>query len=524
MKLPRPLLLSVLLSLVLLTGSEAVAEVHLPKIFGSHMVLQRGQTNPFWGRAAPGETVTITLGDSRQTVTAGKGGEWKVMLPSQTAGGPHTITVTAPSGSVTLDDVLIGEVWICSGQSNMAWPVGSSDDSDLELLTARHPGIRLVSVPQVGTQEPQSDFGGEGWQHCTPETAKSFSAVGFYFGRQLHQTLGVPIGLIDNAWGGSACEAWVSRDRLESAGKFSELLARWGDTEANFDMAAEQKKFDVQLEKWKLRAAKAKQDGQPAPRRPRLPRNPLTGQHRPANLYNGVLKPTIGYGIRGAIWYQGENNSGRAYQYRDLFPLMIQQWREDWGQGDFPFYFVQLADFQDESSEPQESAWAELREAQTMTLSRLPNTGQAVITDLGESHDIHPRNKLGVARRLARWALAEDYGRDIVYRSPQYKSHDVKDGRAVVTFDHVGSGMDTFDVRTPVGFAVAGEDRKFVWAQARLAGKDRIEVWSDAVPHPVSVRYAWASNPVCNVQNREGLPLTPFRTDDWPGLTIDVRR
>jgi len=524
MKLPSRFVLTVILSLLLLPASEAGAEIDLPKIFGSHMVLQRNQTNPFWGQAEPGEKVTVTMGTSRQTVTAGQDGAWKVTLPSQQAGGPHTITVTAPSGSITLEDVLTGEVWICSGQSNMAWPVSSSDDSDLELLTARHPDIRLISVPQSGTQEPQSDFGGEGWQRCTPESAKSFSAVGFYFGRQLHQTLGVPVGLIDNAWGGSACEAWVSRDRLESTGKFSELLDHWTAIEMNFDMAAVQKKYQVQLEKWKLQAAAARQDGKPAPRRPRQPRNPLTGQHRPGNLYNGVLKPTIGYGIRGVVWYQGENNSGRAYQYRDLFPLMIQQWREEWGQGDFPFYFVQLADFQDETPEPQESAWAELREAQTMTLNRLPNTGQAVITDLGEAHDIHPRNKLAVARRLARWALAKNYDRDIVYRSPQYRSHEVKQGKLVVTFDHVGSGLDTFDVRTPVGFTVAGDDRKFVRAEARIVGKDRIEVWSDKVPQPISIRYAWASNPVCNVQNRTGLPLTPFRTDDWPGVTADIRR
>lgn len=518
------LVLTGLLSAFLLSSSTAVADLKLPKIFGSHMVLQRDQANPIWGWAESDEDVSISLGKRTATVTADADGRWEWKIPSLPAGGPHTIHIRAKSGSVSLEDVLVGEVWVCSGQSNMAWPVSSSDDSDLEVLTAKHPGIRLISVPQVGTQEPQNDFGGEGWQTCTPQTVGSFSAVGFYFGRQLHQTLGVPVGLIDNAWGGSACEAWVSRDRLKAAGQFEELLEKWAATEASYDPEEEQKKYEARLEDWKVRSARARKAGKPLPSRPRPPRNPLTGQHRPANIYNGVLKPTIGYGIRGVIWYQGESNAGRAYQYRDLFPLMITQWREEWGQGDFPFYFVQLADFRDEVADPQDSDWAELREAQTMTLSRLPNTGQAVITDLGESHDIHPRNKLAVARRLARWALAKDYGLDLVYRSPQYSSHEVQGDKVVLKFDDVGGGLDTFDIRTPVGFAVAGEDRKFVRAQAKIVGKDTIEVRAEGVSKPVSVRYAWASNPVCNVQNREGLPLTPFRTDDWPGVTAGVRK
>jgi sialate O-acetylesterase len=264
-----------------------------------------------------------------------------------------------------------------------------------------------------------------------------------------------------------------------------------------------------------------KKEGKPLPARPRAPRNQLAGNNRPANLYCGVLHPVIGYGIRGAIWYQGESNASRAYQYRHLFPLMIQNWRDEWQQGDFPFYWVQLADFRNEKADPAESDWAELREAQTQTMSKLPNTGEAVITDLGEAHDIHPRNKQDVARRLARWALAKDYGQDLVYRSPIYKSHRTEKNRLIVTFDHVGGGMDTFDVRQPKGFAVAGEDKQFVWAQATIVGKDKIEVWSDEVTHPVAVRYAWADNPVCNVQNREHLPLTPFRSDTWPGLTAD---
>jgi sialate O-acetylesterase len=353
---------------------------------------------------------------------------------------------------------------------------------------------------------------------------KSFSAVGYFFGRQLHQTLDVPIGLIDDAWGGSSAEAWIRRDVLQADPKYADLLARWKETEATFDWDTVQATFKKRLAKWQEARKNAIAAGKQPPARPRAPRNVLEGQHRPANIYNGVLLPTIGYGIRGAIWYQGESNAGRAYQYRDLFPLMISFWRKEWGIGDFPFYWVQLADFQDESPEPQDSAWAELREAQTMTMDKLPNTGQAVIYDLGEAHDIHPRDKQNVAKRLARWALANEYGYDIPYRSPQYKSMEKKGSRIVLTFDHVGGGLDTHDVRQPIGFAVAGEDQQFHWAQARILGKDQIEVWSDEVSDPVAVRYAWANNPVANVQSKEGLKLTPFRTDDWKGVTEGVTK
>jgi len=273
------------------------------------------------------------------------------------------------------------------------------------------------------------------------------------------------------------------------------------------------------MKAWKEAAAKAKAEGKAPPRPPQSPQAQLTGNARPGNIYNGVLKPTIGYGMRGAIWYQGESNASRAYQYRDLFPLMIQSWRDEWKIGDFSFYWVQLADFRHEKPEPAESDWAELREAQTMTLGKLPKTGEAVIIDLGEDQDIHPRNKHDVAKRLARWALARDYGIDIAHQSPAYKSMEKDGGKITVTFDHVGGGLQPFDVFEPRGFAVASSDRKFVSAKAKLVGPNKVEVWSDEVSDPVSVRYAWADNPVCNLYSKEGLPVTPFRTDDWPGVT-----
>ncbi len=490
----RKLLLAIVsVVIVAYAGPRVRADVRLPSIFGDHMVLQRGKPIVVWGTADADEKITVTLCEKSQTVAANAAGKWKVKLDALKVGGPHTLTIKGKN-IVAFEDVLIGEVWLCSGQSNMAWSVDRANDADLEIAAADYPNIRIISVPQVGTQEPQSDFRGQ-WQKCTPETVGTFSAVGYFFGRQLHRVLNVPVGLIDNAWGGSSAEAWVRRDLLEADARYKPLLERWAEIEKK-----------------------------PAAGDKKRRRNPLKGQHRPANLYCGVLNPIIGYGIQGAIWYQGESNANRAYQYRHLFPLMIQNWRDDWGQGDFPFYWLQLADFRNEQPTPAESAWAELREAQTMTLSKLPNTGEAVIIDIGEGRDIHPRNKQGVGRRLARWALARDYGRDIPYRSPTYKSMKTQGNKIVVAFDHIGSGLYAFDVREPVGFAIAGDDKKFVWAKAKITGKNQVEVWSDNVPDPVAVRYAWADNPVCNLRSRDGLPATPFRTDAWPGVTINNHR
>jgi sialate O-acetylesterase len=276
------------------------------------------------------------------------------------------------------------------------------------------------------------------------------------------------------------------------------------------------------MAEWQKRADAAKAAGEPEPWRPWLP-DPVTGQHRPANLYHARLGPILGYAIRGVIWYQGETNAGRSYQYREMFPLMIQSWRDDWKQGDFPFYWVQLADFMAEQPEPNESGWAELREAQTMTQDRLPNTGQAVIIDIGDGADIHPLNKLEVARRLARWALARDYGKNIVCQSPRYDSMEVKDGKITVKFKDVGGNLRTLDTAEVKGFAIAGDDKKWVWAEAKIVAPDQVAVSSKEVPKPVAVRYAWADNPVCNLYNQAGLPVTPFRSDDWPGVTIDAR-
>ncbi len=506
----------ILLLVVVAQPPVAWADVKLPAIFGTHMVLQRDQKDRVWGWAEPGEEVAVAIAGQSKTAKAGPDGAWQVVLDPMPAGGPHILTVRGKT-TVQFDDVLVGEVWICSGQSNMQWGVGSTKDVELEIPTAKYPGLRLITVPNVGTQEPQKDFHGK-WVPCRPDTVGGFSAVGYFFGRQLHQTLGVPVGLINDAWGGSACEAWIRRDRLAADPKYAPLLQHWEQIEKDYPRAKAE--FEPRYNAWKAEAAKAKAEGKEPPPEPQDPAGLMFGNFRPGNIYNGVLKPTIGYGIRGVIWYQGESNASRAYQYRDLFPLMIQSWREEWGGGDFPFYWVQLADFLAETPTPRESAWAELREAQTMTMSRLPHTGEAVIIDIGEGKDIHPRNKQDVAQRLARWALARDYGFPISHQSPTYKSMAKHGNKVVLTFDHVGGGLRTFDVQEARGFAVAGNDRKFAWAQARVTGPNTVEVWSDGVADPVAVRYAWADNPVCNLTSGQDLPATPFRTDDWPGVTI----
>jgi sialate O-acetylesterase len=505
----------VIAACLLLTAivSPARADVSLNNMFGDHMVLQQGIKNKVWGKADPGEAVTVTLGGQKHSATADANGMWHVFLdPVQEYGGPHTLTV-AGKNTITFNDVLIGEVWVCAGQSNMQWSLNNTNDADLERAAAKFPNIRLITVPNRGTQEPQWNFNGT-WSACTPETVGNFSAVGYLFGRQLHQTLGVPVGLINNAWGGSAAEAWVQRDKLAANEKLKPLVERWVKMEAD---------YDKKMAEWKLEADKAKAEGKPQPKQPKNPESDMTGNARPGNIHCGVLKPSIGYGIKGAIWYQGESNAGRAYQYRELFPLMIKSWREEWGLGDFPFYWVQLADFMGEKPEPADSAWAELREAQTMTMKALPNTGEAVIIDIGEGKDIHPKNKQDVAKRLARWALAETYKRPgITARSPLYKGMEKQGAKIVLSFDNVASnagGWRPFDVAEPQGFTIAGADKKFVAAKASILPDGRIEVTSATVTDPVAVRYAWADNPVCNMYSAAGLPLTPFRTDDFPGIT-----
>lgn len=510
--------LPIFLTLSFLIPNLLRAELKLPAIIADHMVLQQKQENPIWGWDAPGTEVTVTFGDQVKKAKAGDDGKWTVKLdPVDASADPATLKVDGSSSRV-IKDVLVGEVWMCSGQSNMGWTVGGDWKWQVESLASNHPNLRLITVPRVGTQELQNDFNGK-WEAATPETVKSFSAVGFFYGRYLHEILGVPVGLINNAWGGSAAEAWVKRDSIESDERFRSLVENWQRREAQLQTEEAKVQHEKALDAWRKKYEEAKEAGKPLPRRPSSPEQLLGGNARPGNIYAGMVHPTKGYGMKGVIWYQGESNASRAYEYSHLFPFMIEQWRKEWGQGDFPFYWVQLADYRSESDVPGDSQWAELRESQTKTLS-LPNTGQAVIIDIGEGNDIHPKNKYDVAARLVRWALEKDYGiPNIVAQSPTFREMTIDGNKATLTFDHVSSGLRTVDVNEVRGFAICGEDQKWVWADAKITGKDSIEVWSDEVAAPVAVRYAWADNPVCNVLSKDGLPMTPFRTDDFPMTT-----
>jgi sialate O-acetylesterase len=511
----KHLLLTALAALAI----SAQAEIKLPAIIGDNMVLQQKLVNPIWGWDTPGTEVTVTFAGQSKSAKAGADGKWTVKLdPLPADAKPATMTIQG-SSKREVKNILVGEVWICSGQSNMQWSVNASWDADLEIATAKYPNIRLISVPQVGTQEPQQDFKGA-WAECSPQTVGGFSAVGYFYGRVLHQALEVPVGLINNAWGGSAAEAWVRRDVLEQDDRFKLLMTNTKTNEANLTSPEAKTKYEAALAAWKKQAEEAKKAGKPfTTRAPGAPDNWLRGNARPGNIYNGVLLPTIGYGIKGAIWYQGESNAARAYEYASLFPLMISHWRSEWKQGDFPFYWVQLADFMAEKPEPGESAWAELRESQTKTQSAIKKGGQAVIIDLGEANDIHPKNKRDVAERLARVALVNDYGMKFPCRSPEFKNAEFTGGKAVITLDTFGSALRTVDVSEVKGFAICGEDKKWVWASAKIMGNDKVEVRSNAVTAPIAVRYAWADNPVCNLFSKDGLPVTPFRTDSFEMTT-----
>ena len=502
----------VILSLMLTLSLGAGADVKLPALISDNMVLQRGAETPIWGTADPAERVTVTMGDQRAVAVADENGKWMLRLKQWDAGGPYEITI-AGKNSITLKNVMVGEVWICSGQSNMQWPLSHALNAEQEIADSDYPDIRLFSVKRTVADEPQTDVVGK-WQECSPKTSGSFSAVGYFFGRELYREMGVPIGLIHSSWGGTPAESWTSHPTLESDPALKPILDRWAKRMEEYPQA--KKEYDEKLAQWQKDAQKAKEAGKAAPKKPWPPVGP-NHPYKPSGLYNAMIAPLIPYAIEGAIWYQGESNAGRAYEYRKLFPAMIYDWRKAWGQGDFPFLFVQLANFTSIHALPAESAWAELREAQLMALMQ-PRTGMAVTIDIGETHSIHPKNKQEVGRRLALAAEAIAYGYDVDYSGPIYKSMTIKGSEVWLRFNHLDGGLVAKGGDTLKGFSIAGPDMKFVWAQAVIVG-NKVVVWSDKVPHPIAVRYAWDNNPVCNLYNEAGLPASPFRTDPWPGVT-----
>ncbi|MBI5095280.1 MAG: sialate O-acetylesterase [Candidatus Hydrogenedentes bacterium] len=494
------------------------------------MVLQANAKVPIWGKADPGEKITVMVIAGQNlsslypkfTTKADAKGNWRVNLSGLRSDWNYQLSISGAKDKLMIKDVLVGEVWVCSGQSNMQFGLKSANNGEAEVAGANFPQIHLFKTPRKTSATPKDNCDGK-WEVCTPETAADFSAVGYFFGRKLHQDLKVPVGLIESDWGGTAAEAWTSMPSLTAKPEFKPILDRWNDIVAKYPEA--HTKYEQEHAEWQKAADAAKAANQPVPKEPRRPTGP-DDPNRPANLYNGMISPLLPYGIQGAIWYQGESNAGRAYQYRSLFPTMINDWRAAWGGKKFPFYFVQLANWivpaKPDAPKPKdsdESTWAELREAQTMTLS-LPNTGMALAIDIGDPNDIHPKNKQDVGKRLALNALAKVYHQKVEFSGPMYKGLKVKGNSAVVTFTHA-EGLAAKGGKLK-GFAVAGADKKFVWADAEIKGNS-IVVSSKSVAKPVAVRYAWADNPECTLVNGAGLPASPFRTDQWPGVTANSK-
>ncbi|MDC0049672.1 sialate O-acetylesterase [Verrucomicrobia bacterium] len=483
MKIPS---LLTLVSIILISFSHiGLADVKLPNVIGSGMVLQRDMAVPVWGWAEVGEEVTVSFAGQTKKTKTGDDGKWTVSLdPLKANGNGSALTITGKN-KITLENVLVGEVWICSGQSNMEWAIKQSMNPKEEAAAANYPQIRLFNVPGHTVSPLPKDEGAGQWQVCDPNSANNFSAVGYFFGRRLHKDLKVPVGLIGSNWGGTRIEPWTTLAGFESVPELSKIA----DQVKNY-----------------------KQDTR-------------VGGGQPSAIYNSMVHPLTPFAMRGGIWYQGESNGNEGITYYQKKHALVNGWRKAFQNKDLAFYWVQLANFQKENDKPEGGdGWAKLREAQTQALD-IPGTGMAVITDIGAANDIHPRNKQDVGWRLAQWALHQTYGqKDLVPSGPLYKSHKVEGKTIRLSFDHVGSGLivgkknglePTAEVKDGKleHFSISGKDNKWVWADARIDGQTVI-VESKEVTEPVAVRYGFTMNPAkANLYNKEGLPAGPFRTD-----------
>ncbi len=527
--------------------SVARDEISLPNVIGDHMVLQQDIAAPIWGEGVPGEKITVTLGNQKKSTTADDKGKWAVKLDPLKSGGPFQMTI-AGSSTLILSDIWVGEVWVCSGQSNMTWEVLSSTGSTKTIAESNDPQLHLFNIPRSTSDKSGRDVNTQ-WTVATPTTTPRFSAVAYYFGAELRKSLNVPVGLIHSSRSGSPVESWTPMATMRASDDYTLLLKTWDKMIANFavfqnayehkdgkalmqvwgetvsDYPTYKKNYEDKINGWMAAAQKAKAEGKPEPALPGPPPEPVSpdSMYRPGVLYDRMIAPLQPYGIRGVIWYQGEANTDQAWAYRKLFPNLIQSWRTTWAQGDFPFLFVQLANFGATTPQPAESAWAELREAQALALS-VPNTGMATAVDIGTGGDIHPPNKRDVGLRLALVAKAKVYGKqEIVYCGPIYDTMKIEGGKIRISFLNA-EGLTARNVTSlgvalqgeisPQGFAIAGGDKKWLWASAKLDGKTVI-VWNDQIPKPVAVRYAWSDDPAINLYNGAGLPAMPFRTDDW---------
>lgn len=502
-------------SLLFSMQTFAFAQVKLPRIFSNNMVLQRDMPAPIWGWATAGEQITVTLTkqDSTEvvhseTAKTDEKGNWQVVLPATAVGGPYTLKVVG-SNTVELTDILFGEVWVCSGQSNMGWTVNASKNPEAEITAANYPNIRLFHIPNKSSGLPAPDVHSQ-WHPTVPETVRHFSAVAYYFGRHLHKELDVPIGLIDTSWGGTRIEPWTPPEGFASVPALASISKEIQDINENYRAELPQKLQAIETWIAKTRKALEKDDVIF-----QMPENEhaLNPHQRPTALYNSMVYPIVPIAIRGALWYQGESNAREGMMYHEKMKALINGWREVWKQGNFPFYFVQLAPWGGyDKNNP--TLLPRFWEAQTATLA-VPNTGMVVTTDIGNIRDIHPKNKQDVGLRLALWALAKTYGQDdLVPSGPLYKSMEVDGSTIRLSFDYVGGGLMSRDDQPLTWFQIAGEDQQFVEAVAEIDG-DTIVVSSEAVQAPVAVRFGWDQIAEPNLMNKEGLPASPFRTDSW---------
>jgi len=452
---------------MLLNGAGALAAVHPHPLFSDHAVLQQQVKVPVWGTTDDAAKVTVSI--AGQEVSAmPKDGRWRVDLAPLAAGGPHVLTIQQGATKFELKDVLVGEVWICGGQSNMQWALKQSDGGSEAIAASANDKIRLLTVPRKGADAPTTELGAS-WTECNAQTVGDFSAVGYFFGRDLQKQLSVPVGLIASNVGGTAAEQWMSKEAIDAHPELKDMSKPQGAS----------------------------------------------------MLYNAMITPLAPYAIQGVIWYQGESNAGRAYQYRTLLPAMIKNWRDTFGQGDFPFLMVQIAPYEAIVKEPSDSIWAEIRDAQLHVSQNVPRTALVVTTDVGDERDIHPRRKEPVGQRLALAARAIGYNEKVEHSGPLYDSMSIDGGKVTLRFQHTGGGLVAKDGPL-TGFTIAGEDKKFHNAQAMVEG-DTVVVSSDQVAKPLAVRYGWSAYPVVNLWNKEGLPASPFRTDEFPITTQDKK-
>ncbi|MBS1999546.1 MAG: sialate O-acetylesterase [Cyanobacteria bacterium SZAS LIN-2] len=497
--------LSLALSGLLATvcSAPALADVKLPAIESDYMVLQAGNGTKFFGTAAPGEAVTVSYGGRQAAAVADKNGHWETVLKALKAGERFDIEVVGKN-TINIKNVLVGQVWLCSGQSNMEWPLSQAKDAAQELAAANHEQIRLFNVKRKLSTEPLSDVEGN-WLICNTQTAAPFSAVAYFFGRDLQKDLRTPVGLIESAWGGTPAQAWTSLDGLEAdpvTQKRYWMLAN--EQLAHLQESAQ--KYERSLAEWKA----APPPGSAPPAKPME----LEFPNAPSMLFNGMISGLLPATIGGVLWYQGESNATAPEEtmaYRRLLPALIKDWRNKFQNPNLPFLFVQLANYEKKEEPNERSPWAELREAQLLTLS-VPRTGMAVAVDIGESKDIHPRNKQDVGKRLERIALAHVYGRDVPFSGPVFTGMRVKGSKAVCSFRYTNRGLTTRSFAKLQGFLICGPDKKFVPADAVIVG-NTVEVTSPGVTQPVAVRYGWQGDPVCNLYNGAGFPASPFRSD-----------